>query len=71
MSEADFQFEFKEPANLPNPMLSMQHVDFGYPAAQDALTALPPPSLFATSANRSGGQRIVFWVPTDKVNLRW
>ena len=36
MSEADFQFEFKEPANLPNPMLSMQHVDFGYPAAQDA-----------------------------------
>ncbi len=33
LSEADFTFEFKEPANLPNPMLSMSNVSFGYPPA--------------------------------------
>ena len=37
LSEADFTFEFKEPANLPNPMLSMSNVSFGYPPS-------PPPS---------------------------
>ena len=29
LAEADFTFEFKEPANLPNPMLSMQNAYFG------------------------------------------
>ncbi|MDP1967756.1 MAG: ATP-binding cassette domain-containing protein, partial [Burkholderiaceae bacterium] len=36
LAEADFSFEFREPANLPNPMLSMQHVSFGYPPPDDA-----------------------------------
>ncbi|MBC7648062.1 MAG: ATP-binding cassette domain-containing protein, partial [Vitreoscilla sp.] len=36
LAEADFTFEFKEPANLPNPMLSMQNAFFGYPAPEDA-----------------------------------
>jgi ATP-binding cassette subfamily F protein 3 len=36
LAEADFTFEFKEPANLPNPMLSMQNAYFGYPAPEDA-----------------------------------
>jgi ATP-binding cassette subfamily F protein 3 len=31
LAEADFTFEFSEPQNLPNPMLAMQDVDFGYP----------------------------------------
>jgi ATP-binding cassette subfamily F protein 3 len=31
LAEADFQFEFKPPANLPNPMLSLQEVSVGYP----------------------------------------
>ncbi|QBK05691.1 ATP-binding cassette domain-containing protein [Hylemonella gracilis] len=31
LAEADFTFEFKEPANLPNPMLTLQGVDCGYP----------------------------------------
>ena len=31
LAEADFSFEFREPANLPNPMLSMQDVSVGYP----------------------------------------
>ena len=30
LAEADFQFEFKEPANIPNPMLSITDASFGY-----------------------------------------
>ena len=30
LASADFQFEFKEPANLPNPMLSITDASFGY-----------------------------------------
>jgi len=35
LAEADFTFEFAEPANLPNPMLAMREADFGYPPAED------------------------------------
>ncbi len=31
LAEADFQFEFREPQNLPNPMLALQDVSVGYP----------------------------------------
>ncbi|EYC51668.1 ABC transporter [Hylemonella gracilis str. Niagara R] len=34
LAEADFTFEFKEPANLPNPMLTLQGVSCGYPGAE-------------------------------------
>ena len=59
LSEADFQFEFKEPANLPNPMLSMQHVDFGYPATNDdAHGTLPTVIVRDVSKSVLAGQRI-------------
>ena len=59
LSEADFQFEFKEPANLPNPMLSMQHVDFGYPAVTDeTLGTLPTVIVRDVSKSVLAGQRI-------------
>ncbi len=50
LSEADFTFEFKEPANLPNPMLSMSHVSVGY----------PPETVIVRNINKSvlAGQRI-------------
>jgi ATP-binding cassette subfamily F protein 3 len=35
LAEADFTFEFKEPANLPNPMLTLQDVACGYPGANE------------------------------------
>ena len=59
LADADFNFEFQEPANLPNPMLSMLSASFGYPPAQDA----PPgtgPSVIVRDINRSvyAGQRI-------------
>ncbi len=30
LAEAEFSFEFKEPGNIPNPMLSISNADFGY-----------------------------------------
>ena len=59
LAEADFTFEFKEPANLPNPMLSMQNAFFGYPASEDA-PAGTPPTVIVQNVSKSvlAGQRI-------------
>ena len=59
LAEADFSFEFKEPANLPNPMLSMQGVAFGYPPPVDAAAGTPP-TVIVRNVSRSvlAGQRI-------------
>ena len=59
LADADFSFEFKEPANLPNPMLSMQGVSFGYPPSSDA-DADTPPTVIVQNVSRSvlAGQRI-------------
>jgi ATP-binding cassette subfamily F protein 3 len=53
LSEADFTFEFKEPANLPNPMLAMQDLAVGYRSAEGD-------SVIARNISRSvlAGQRI-------------
>ena len=57
LSEADFQFEFKPPAHLPNPMLSMQAVSFGYPSPEGPHD---PPTVIVKNISRSvlAGQRI-------------
>ena len=59
MADAEFSFEFKEPANLPNPMLAMHAVSFGYPAPADA-PAGTPPTVIVQNVSRSvlAGQRI-------------
>lgn len=59
LSEADFTFEFKEPANLPNPMLSMTDVSFGYPAPEGSAEGTPP-TVIVHNVSRSvlAGQRI-------------
>ncbi|PHM19432.1 MAG: ABC transporter [Curvibacter sp. PD_MW3] len=59
LAEADFTFEFKEPANLPNPMLAMQDVSFGYPPPDDA-PAGTPPTVIVKNVSKSvlAGQRI-------------
>ncbi len=59
LAEADFSFEFREPANLPNPMLSMQGVSFGYPSPDDAPPGTPP-TVIVRNVSRSvlAGQRI-------------
>lgn len=55
LADAEFSFEFSEPANLPNPMLVLQDVDFGYPGEDGA-----PPTTIVRGVNRSvlAGQRI-------------
>ena len=59
LAEADFSFEFREPANLPNPMLSMHGVSFGYPPPPDA-PAGTAPTVIVRNVSRSvlAGQRI-------------
>ena len=59
LAEAEFTFEFKEPANLPNPMLAMQEVSFGYPPPADA-PAGTPPTVIVKNVSKSvlAGQRI-------------
>ena len=59
MADAEFTFEFKEPANLPNPMLSMSGVSFGYPPPEGA-PAGTPPTVIVNNVSRSvlAGQRI-------------
>ncbi len=59
LASADFTFEFKEPANLPNPMLSMEDACFGYPPREDA-PAGAGPTIIVRGVNKSvmAGQRI-------------
>ncbi|MEG0675668.1 MAG: ATP-binding cassette domain-containing protein [Comamonas sp.] len=54
LAEADFTFEFKEPANLPNPMLSISGASFGYTDEEGNATTI------LSGVNRSvlAGQRI-------------
>ncbi len=53
LADADFTFEFKEPANLPNPMLAITDGQFGYMVDGE-------PKLIVGGVNRSvmAGQRI-------------
>ncbi|HYG44465.1 MAG TPA: ATP-binding cassette domain-containing protein [Bordetella sp.] len=59
LADAEFQFEFKEPASLPNPMLSMSAASFGYPPPDDAPAGAKPTTI-VQNINRSvlAGQRI-------------
>jgi len=54
LAEAEFTFEFKEPANLPNPMLAISDAAFGYNDDEGQTTTI------LTGVNRSvlAGQRI-------------
>jgi ATP-binding cassette subfamily F protein 3 len=56
LAEAEFTFEFSEPQNLPNPMLAMQDVSFGYPRLEDG----GEPTVIVRNVSRSvlAGQRI-------------
>ncbi|AYH43677.1 ATP-binding cassette domain-containing protein [Azoarcus sp. DN11] len=59
LASADFTFEFKEPQNLPNPMLAMEDACFGYPAPEGA-PAGTPPTVIVRGVNKSvmAGERI-------------
>ncbi|OLL32557.1 ABC transporter [Burkholderia sp. SRS-W-2-2016] len=59
LADAEFNFEFKEPLNVPNPLLSMLDASFGYPAPTDAPVGTAP-TVIVRGINRSvlAGQRI-------------
>jgi len=59
LADADFQFEFKAPASLPNPMLAMSAASFGYPPPENA-PAGAQPIVIVRNIDRSvlAGQRI-------------
>ncbi|BAL24670.1 ATP-binding cassette domain-containing protein [Azoarcus sp. KH32C] len=59
LASADFTFEFKEPLNLPNPMLAMENACFGYPPPEGA-PADTPPTVIVRGVNKSvmAGERI-------------
>jgi len=56
LADAEFDFQFREPANLPNPMLTMRELACGYPGA----TPDAPPVTIVRHVNRTvlAGQRI-------------
>jgi ATP-binding cassette subfamily F protein 3 len=59
LASADFTFEFKEPLNLPNPMLAMEDACFGYPPLEDAPAGTPPTVIVrGVSKSVMAGQRI-------------
>ena len=53
LADADFTFEFKEPANLPNPMLAIRDGSFGY-----VVDGAPKTILRGVSRSVMAGQRI-------------
>ena len=62
LADAEFTFEFSAPANLPNPMLSLHGVNFGYQPSPEALAINPQaqPITIVRDVNKSvlGEQRI-------------
>ncbi|MFL9668559.1 ABC-F family ATP-binding cassette domain-containing protein [Variovorax sp. AB1(2024)] len=54
LAEADFTFEFKEPGNIPNPMLSITNASFGYEIENEE----PKTILRGVSRSVLAGQRI-------------
>ncbi len=81
LTSADFQFEFREPLSLPNPMLAIRDAAFGYraepvPARPIPLTEAPVDALgFANSATvmaeqLARGELLPDIAPGDKVILR-
>jgi ATP-binding cassette, subfamily F, member 3 len=59
LASADFTFEFKEPASLPNPMLAIDGASFGYPPLEGSPPGTPP-TVIVKNVSKSvmAGQRI-------------
>ena len=71
LAEAEFTFEFKEPANLPNPMLAMQEVSFGYPPPADAPAGTPPTVIVKNVSKSVLAGPSAFWAPMAKASPPW
>jgi ATP-binding cassette subfamily F protein 3 len=56
LADAEFTFEFKEPANLPNPMLAIRDAEFGYQPS-------PPPSPASGRGSKSDPREAGYSLP--------
>jgi len=54
LDAADFQFEFKPPESLPNPMLSLQNADLGYASERGDTTILRGVGISVLAGQRIG-----------------
>jgi ATP-binding cassette, subfamily F, member 3 len=54
LADADFTFEFKEPANLPNPMLAISDASFGYQTDEGVKTIVSGVSKSVLAGQRIG-----------------
>jgi ATP-binding cassette subfamily F protein 3 len=68
LAQAEFQFEFKPPAAMPNPMLTLRSADLGYPSDQDQpiqiltqvkVSVLPGQRIGILGANGQGKSTLV------------
>ena len=59
LADAEFQFEFKEPANLPNPMLAVRDAAFGYRTESPSSGDTPQDKVILKGVSRTvmAGQR--------------
>jgi ATP-binding cassette subfamily F protein 3 len=72
LADAEFNFEFKEPLNVPNPLLSMLDASFGYPRRRTPRRARRPRSSCAAStAPCWPGSASAFSAPTARASPRW
>ena len=85
LTSADFQFEFREPQSLPNPMLAFSVVACGYPAAsrrgrrtaarsdapEDAPARARSASSTASTARCSPASASASSAPTARASRRW
>ena len=71
LMEADFQFEFREPVSLPNPMLTVTDGVFGYRTGAAPTQPLSDPDLIAAGADStSAGSQNGAESGTDRIILR-
>jgi ATP-binding cassette subfamily F protein 3 len=67
LAEAEFTFEFKEPANLPNPMLAISDAAFGYTDDDGQTTTILP----ASTARCWQASASASWAPTARASPPW
>jgi ATP-binding cassette subfamily F protein 3 len=58
LTSADFEFEFREPASLPNPMLAFDAMACGYPSTSTSAAGSPLTILSGIERSVLAGQRI-------------
>jgi ATP-binding cassette subfamily F protein 3 len=68
LAEAEFTFEFKEPANLPNPMLAITDASLATGPRKTAPNHHPAP---ASTARCWPASASASWAPTARASPRW